>query len=35
MPYFVSLILGLIIFLFAVPLLTTEKIEKARSQSLE
>ena len=32
MPYFVSLILGLVIFLFAAPRLTTEKIERARAE---
>lgn len=31
MPYFVSLILGLVIFAFAAPRLTTEKIEGARA----
>ena len=32
MPYFVSLLLGLVIFLFAAPRLTTEKIERARAE---
>lgn len=32
MPYFVSLVLGLVIFAFAAPALTTEKIEKARAE---
>ena len=32
MPYFVSLVLGLVIFVFAAPRLTTEKIEKARAE---
>ena len=30
-PYFVSLVLGLVIFIFAAPRLTTEKIEGARA----
>lgn len=30
-PYFVSLVLGIVIFLFAAPRLTTEKIEQARA----
>ena len=33
MPYFANFILGIAIFIFAVPLLTTEKIEKARTNS--
>ncbi|MFM1789400.1 MAG: hypothetical protein RLZZ12_749 [Actinomycetota bacterium] len=33
MPYFVSLVLGLVIFAFAAPRLTTEKIERARAES--
>lgn len=32
MPYFVSLVLGLVIFVFAAPRLTTEKIERARAR---
>jgi MFS family permease len=32
MPYFVSLVLGLVIFVFAAPRLTTEKIERARAE---
>jgi MFS family permease len=32
MPYFLSLVLGLVIFLFAAPRLTTEKIERARAE---
>lgn len=32
MPYFVSLVLGLVIFAFAAPRLTTEKIERARAE---
>lgn len=32
MPYFVSLLLGLVIFVFAAPRLTTEKIERARAE---
>jgi len=32
MPYFVSLVLGLVIFVFAAPSLTTEKIERARAE---
>jgi MFS family permease len=31
-PYFISAILGLALFFFAAPKLTTEKIEKARSE---
>jgi uncharacterized membrane protein YccC len=31
-PYFASLILGLTIFAFAAPLLTTQKIESARGR---
>jgi MFS family permease len=31
-PYFVALVLGLFIFFFAAPRLTTEKIERARSE---
>lgn len=32
MPYFFSLVLGLVIFAFAAPRLTTEKIERARAE---
>ena len=32
MPYFVSLLLGLVVFIFAAPRLTTEKIERARAE---
>lgn len=32
MPYFVCLLLGLVIFVFAAPRLTTEKIERARAE---
>lgn len=32
-PYFVSLVLGLVIFIFAAPRLTTEKIEGARAET--
>lgn len=32
MPYFISLVLGLVIFFFAAPRLTTEKIERARAE---
>jgi len=32
MPYFFSFVLGLVIFLFAAPRLTTEKIERARTE---
>lgn len=32
MPYFVSLVLGLVIFVFAAPRLTTENIERARAE---
>lgn len=32
MPYFFSLVLGLVIFAFAAPRLTTEKIERARGE---
>jgi hypothetical protein len=31
-PYFVSALLGLMLFFFAAPRLTTEKIEKARHE---
>jgi MFS family permease len=31
-PYFVSALLGLMLFFFAAPRLTTEKIEKARQE---
>jgi uncharacterized membrane protein len=32
MPYFFSFVLGLVIFAFAAPRLTTEKIERARAE---